>query len=304
VVTFLLYFDLFSNKIVYLILNIIKNQLNMKTKLFLLKEKLYFSFFATLLLVTVANAQITTFPWTENFEDSSPTRASWTQIYEVNNMSWTFATSASTGSSGVTAYDGTKFANYPGTSHNFDKTKLVSPVLNLSGVTSPTVSFYYINPFWSPDQNWLRVFFRISATDPWVQIAEFHSNITAWTSTGNMGIPSNTYQIAIECETDYGYSTLVDAVVVTGSNLSVNDAEKSSKVSIKYYPNPADNVLNFESKEKISEISVYNNVGQKMMDYKVDSDKGQINVSALLRGTYLVRAKTDSGTNTFKMIKK
>lgn len=119
-----------------------------------------------------------TFPWTETFEDNSPTRGDWTQIYEVNNMAWTFASAASTGSSNITAYEGTKFANYPGDSHNFDKTKLVSPPLNLSAVSNPTVSFYYINPFWDPDQNWLRVFYRTSATSPWVQIVEFHSDIT------------------------------------------------------------------------------------------------------------------------------
>ncbi|MBW8523579.1 T9SS type A sorting domain-containing protein [Chryseobacterium chendengshani] len=268
----------------------------MKTKLF--------SSLTTVLFTIVANAQITTFPWTETFEDSSPTRAGWTQVYEVNNMSWTYSTTASTGSSGVTAYDGTKFANYPGTSHNFDKTKLVSPALNLTGVTNPTVSFFYINPYWNPDQNWLRVFFRISATDPWVQIAEFHSNITTWTSSGSMAIPPNTYQIAVECETDYGYSTLVDGLVVTGTNLSVSDAVKTSKSTIKYFPNPAEDVLNYESKEKVYEISVYNNVGQKVLDHKVESNQGKINVSSLVSGTYLVRTKTDSGINSFKMIKK
>lgn len=254
--------------------------------------------------ISFMNAQITTFPWTETFEDNSPTRASWTQIYEVNNMSWTFASTASTGGTGVTAYEGTKFANYPGTSHNFDKTKLVSPVLNLSGVNSPTVSFYYINKLWGSDQNWLRVFYRTSATSAWVQLAEFHSNITAWTSSGSIGLPPTTYQIAIECETDYGYSTLVDAVVVSGANLSVSDVKKTVKSSISYYPNPAQNVLNYKSSEKVSQITVYNSVGQKIQYHKTDSDQGRLDVSALPSGTYIVTGETALGTETFKMIKK
>ncbi len=254
--------------------------------------------------ISFMNAQITTFPWTETFEDNSPTRASWTQIYEVNNMSWTFASTASTGGTGVTAYEGTKFANYPGTSHNFDKTKLVSPVLNLSGVNSPTVSFYYINKLWGSDQNWLRVFYRTSATSAWVQLAEFHSNITAWTSSGSIGLPPTTYQIAIECETDYGYSTLVDAVVVSGANLSVSDVKKTVKSSISYYPNPAQNVLNYKSSEKVNQITVYNSVGQKIQYHKTDSDQGRLDVSALPSGTYIVTGETALGTETFKMIKK
>ena len=254
--------------------------------------------------ISFMNAQITTFPWTETFEDNSPTRASWTQIYEVNNMSWTFASTASTGGTGVTAYEGTKFANYPGTSHNCDKTKLVSPVLNLSGVNSPTVSFYYINKLWGSDQNWLRVFYRTSATSAWVQLAEFHSNITAWTSSGSIGLPPTTYQIAIECETDYGYSTLVDALVVSGANLSVSDVKKTVKSSISYYPNPAQNVLNYKSSEKVNQITVYNSAGQKIQYHKTDSDQGRLDVSALPSGTYIVTGETALGTETFKMIKK
>ena len=276
----------------------------MKTKLFskFVSKRTFLAI--AVLGISFMNAQITTFPWTETFEDNSPTRASWTQIYEVNNMSWTFASTASTGGTGVTAYEGTKFANYPGTSHNFDKTKLVSPVLNLSGVNSPTVSFYYINKLWGSDQNWLRVFYRTSATSAWVQLAEFHSNITAWTSSGSIGLPPTTYQIAIECETDYGYSTLVDALVVSGANLSVSDVKKTVKSSISYYPNPAQNVLNYKSSEKVNQITVYNSVGQKIQSHKTDSDQGRLDVSALPSGTYIVTGETALGTETFKMIKK
>ena len=265
-------------------------------------------FILTMTLVFFAigtNAQITIFPWTETFEDDSPSRDSWTQIYEVNNMSWTYETSPSTGgwlpgSSG--AYEGTKFANYPGTSHNFDKTKLVSPVLDLSAVTDPSISFYYRNPFWSPDQNWLRVFYRISDTDPWIQITEFHSDVVPWTSSGDIALPdpSATYQIAIECETDYGYSTTVDSLVVTGT-LGVNHFLKST---VSFYPNPAENILNFSSHEIVSDINVFNLLGQKVLETKVDSNQGQIDISNLASGNYIVRANAQSGTQLFRVVKK
>lgn len=250
-----------------------------------------------------ANAQISTFPWMETFEDSSPTRGSWTQIYEVNNMSWTFATSPSTGGTGVSAYEGVKFANYPGTSHLFDKTKLVSPVLNLSGVTNPTVSFHFRNPYWNPDQNWLRIFYRTSATSAWLQIAEFHSNVTAWTSSGDIALPdpSATYQIAVEVETDYGYSTTVDALVVNGV-LATSEFEKAAVV--KYYPNPAENVLHFSSHETVSDVAVFNLLGQKVLETKVNANEGQIDISGLASGNYVVQANTGAGKETFKMVKK
>jgi len=161
---------------------------------------------------------ITTFPWTETFNTDSPTLQYWTQIYEVNNMSWTFTNDASTGSYNLDPYDG-NFANFPADSHNFDTTKLVSPILDISGLSNVTLNFVYVNPLWSPDQNWLTIYYRTSSAGPWVQLQEYHTNITTWTPSGNISLPnpSATYQIAIECRTDYGWSTLVDQVVVAGT---------------------------------------------------------------------------------------
>ncbi|MEL1246176.1 T9SS type A sorting domain-containing protein [Flavobacterium sp. DGU11] len=176
-------------------------------------------FLIVLLSVTAGmNAQITSFPWTETFNSDSSTRDSWTQIYELNNMSWTYTQDASTGSYDLDPYDG-DFANFPGTSHDFDTTKLVSPLLNLTGMSNVTLNFVYVNPFWSPDQNWLTIYYRTSAAGAWVQLQEYHSDVTTWTPSGSISLPnpSATYQIAIECKTDYGYSTLVDQVVVNGT---------------------------------------------------------------------------------------
>lgn len=178
----------------------------------------------SLMALTGMNAQVTSFPWTETFEDNSPTRSQWTQIYEVNNMSWTFTTDASTGSYDLGAYQGTMFANYPATSHNFDTTKLVSPVLNMAGMSNVTLEFYYVNPYWGGDQNRVNVYYRTSSASPWVEIATYHEDIDDWTSSGVLTLPNPTatYQIAIECWTDYGYSTLVDQVVVNGTTSSVS----------------------------------------------------------------------------------
>lgn len=249
-----------------------------------------------------ANSQVATFPWTETFEDTSPTRELWTQIYEVNNMSWTFATAPSTGGSGVTAYQGSKMANYPATSHNFDKTKLVSPVLDLSNMATATLSFHYRNPLWNPDQNWLRIFYRTSAESPWVQISEFHSNVGAWTSSGNIDLPtpSATYQIAVECETDYGYSTTVDALVIETTSLSV--AEKNT-LTARFYPNPASDRVFFSANDEIETIAIYNQLGQKVSVQNLGLNHGSIDVSQLAPGYYILKADSQKGTFSYKLIK-
>lgn len=254
-----------------------------------------------------ASAQISTLPWNENFEDSSPTRAQWTQIYEVNNMSWTYATAPSTGGyigaqpASAGAYEGTKMANYPGTSHNFDTTKLVSPPLNLSGYTNVNLNFFYRNPYWNPDQNWLTIFYRTAAASPWVQVIEFHTDVPSWAPSGAIAIPNTAYQIAIQCKTDYGYSTVVDALVLSGSVLS---SPEFAKNTISYFPNPTANVLNFSCRDRVSGISVYNVLGQKVMTAKVNATDGQVDLSSLAPGTYVVEGITESGTEKFKVVKR
>lgn len=276
----------------------------MKTTLFSKNLKNRYLLPAILAFLSIgAKAQVTSFPWTETFEDDSPTRSGWTQIYETNNMIWTFASSATTGSPGITAFGGTKFANFPANSSSADKTKLVSPPLNSSALSSPKISFYLINPQQNGNANWVRLYYRMSATDPWSTLMGFQPPFNSWYFFGNIGMPPNIYQIAIECENNQGYSTLIDNVTISNDVLSVNDILNSSKSSIKYYPNPVKNILNYSGREMINEINIYDANGKKIQTEKTNSDKGSLDLSALNKGMYIISGKTDHGTDTFKIIK-
>lgn len=276
----------------------------MKTNLFSEKMKnRYLSSVLTIFSAIGINAQISTFPWTETFEDSSPTRSAWTQVYETNNMSWTYSSSATTGSSGLTAFAGTKFANFPANSSGADKTKLVTPPLNTSGLSSPKLSFYLVNPQQGANANWVRIYYRMSATDPWNMLMGFQPPFSTWYFFGNIGIPPNVYQIAVECENAQGYSTLVDNFTISNDVLSVNDVLNPLKSSIKYYPNPVNNVLNYAGKEKINQINIYDSNGKNVKSQKINSEKGSIDVSALTKGMYIISGNTEKGTETFKIIK-
>lgn len=260
---------------------------------------------AAILTIGIVQAQVNTFPFFEGFEDNSPTRTAWTQIYETNNMSWDFSASPSTGShlNGSTGpYEGSKMANYPATSHLFDKTKLVSPVLDLSNASAATLQFYYRNPFWSPDQNWLRIFYRTSATSEWNLIQTYHSDIVSWTSSGvlNLPNPSATYQIAIECETDYGYSTTVDALTINITPLSVRE---QNEIVVHFYPNPVKDVLTFTSTENLEKVSIYNLFGQKVLEQKISQNQGQVSLGHLAQGQYVIKAENANGLKSFKFLK-
>ncbi|MDI9529067.1 MAG: hypothetical protein QM233_03965, partial [Candidatus Cloacimonadota bacterium] len=163
-------------------------------------------------------APITSFPWTETFETTSSTRAGWSQIQEFGDKSWTWAT-GSNGGSITTAYDGTLNARYTGSTYNGHITKLVTPTLDLSGVTNPTLSFWYGQEAWGSDQNTLAIYYRTSPTGAWTQIgSDYTSNISSWTQVTGILLPnpSSTYQLAFEGTDNYGRANVLDDVVVSG----------------------------------------------------------------------------------------
>ncbi len=157
---------------------------------------------------------VSTFPFVETFEDDSPTRFSWIQIQEAGSGLWTYAV----GSNGIitTAYEDSLNARFVSTSGtNSPITKLVTPPLDLTSVLAPTVTFAYGQPNWVGDQNELKVYYRISSSDPWVEIAHYTEDVPVWTVT-SLFLPnaSATYQIAFEGINNYGYANVLDSVTV------------------------------------------------------------------------------------------
>lgn len=77
--------------------------------------------------------------------------------------------------------------------------------------------------------------------------------------------------------------------------------EESVANLFKIYPNPTTGLLNIKSNTSISEITVYNNLGQLFFTSE-NSDK--INVSTLSKGIYFVKISNDNGQiETKKIIK-
>ena len=164
----------------------------------------------------VACDAIATFPFTETFEDDSASRDCWTQIQEQNTGDWTYATGSS-GGTVLTANGGTLNARFVSVNPvgNPHITKLVSPVMDLSGASSAEVTFSYAQEDWLGDQNETKVYYRVSDADPWVEIAHYTANVAAWTQeTLDLPNPSATYQIAFEGINNWGRANVIDDVTV------------------------------------------------------------------------------------------
>lgn len=68
------------------------------------------------------------------------------------------------------------------------------------------------------------------------------------------------------------------------------------------YPNPAKDVVNFKTNEKISEVKLFDQLGRLISTIAIDKNK--INVKNLETGVYYLIIKTEKNTYTKKLIKK
>ena len=156
---------------------------------------------------------ISTFPWIEGFESGL---SCWTQDYTVGTIDWT---NEDNYDSSTPAHGGQKLAYFSDNSFSGYTTKLVSPLLDISGLATPYVSFWHLQKAWGSDQDELKVFYRASADSAWTQLAYYTSNISSW-QLDSVALPSasSTYQIAFEGIQNYGYGVGLDDITVYDPN--------------------------------------------------------------------------------------
>ena len=119
----------------------------------------------------------------------------------------------------------------------------------------------------------------------------------AW-STGTPGdslvdVAPGTYQVTI---TDSNSCYVVDTLVISSAN---NISGITGNVQIKLYPNPANNVLNFEwNLNSAAEINMYDLTGALVKTYTANgATLNRFDIHNLAAGTYLIRV-TDKQNNT------
>ena len=135
-------------------------------------------------------------------------------------------------------------------------------------------------------------------TTYWIEVA---SDAIAWETT-NADILGNQDAFRVEGGAWGHTSNSVEYVFdLMCGDLGTGNVHSSE---FNYYPNPVKNVLNISADQKITSVSVYNVAGQKVIN-NVKADNGQVNVSRLVAGTYIVTAILENGkTETFKVVKK
>jgi len=140
-----------------------------------------------------------------DFEDNAMPQG-WTV---EGDATWTVGTGDYSESTG--AYRGNYNARIVHTNNN-DKTYLVSPMLDLTGLVDPYLRFGYINREWSGSVDTLGVYYRVDGGD-WNELFTTTRAHNTWTDVeiDLPGLAAN-YQIGFLMTDDYGYGVGLDDI--------------------------------------------------------------------------------------------
>ncbi len=73
--------------------------------------------------------------------------------------------------------------------------------------------------------------------------------------------------------------------------------------SFSYYPNPVKNTLSLSYSQEITNVEILNLLGQRVCNFKVNSNQPQVDMSTLTNGAYMVKVTSNDQVKTLKIIK-
>jgi hypothetical protein len=156
------------------------------------------------------------FPYTEDFENGGVMADCWMQEYVLGAINWT----VNTGNHNpiAEAHGGAYNAYFYHASQTNNTTKLISPIFDLTNLSSPYVTYWYSKQAWGNDQDFLTVYYRTSPSAPWQQLQMYTTSVETWTKDSLLlPNPSATYQIAFEGLANYGNGITLDDITVNGT---------------------------------------------------------------------------------------
>ncbi len=145
------------------------------------------------------------------------------------------------------------------------------------------------------------------------------SNVTFYTAPGEGSIETDLMRVQqssnpcnpgtssnINTVTDQTYYVFVmNSGAVTDIQIDVTTLGIADNTlgGFTYYPNPTTGILNLNSKETIEMVSIYNLLGQKVMDSSLNTSSSTLDISGLSTGTYVMKVTVNGQTGTYKLLK-
>lgn len=146
-----------------------------------------------------------------------------------------------------------------------------------------------------------------------VHMEVYVNNDLIYTATSNdeLEVVKSSGTITVEVDGDFvlrfvnpgdvGQITL-DDIIWTAHDGTVG-IEDNLVTDFSYFPNPAENILNIQANQPITNVVAYNLLGQAVLNNNNFSN-GQVDISSLTTGAYIFKVTFESGVDkTFKIIK-
>jgi M6 family metalloprotease-like protein len=155
----------------------------------------------------------------ENFEALRSLPTGWTQALLTGNVTWKVQNGGGTsgGSNPSTAHSGTNNMALCDTDAADDIARVYTPKWDAIGYTNLVLNFWHTQAYWSPDQDYLTVFYSTNGGSSWVVVASYSNDVVSWTERSLIlpGTGTNC-MVAFEGNAKYGYGVCIDDVRVTG----------------------------------------------------------------------------------------
>ena len=162
---------------------------------------------------------------------------------------------------------------------------------NIAGVNG--TSFVNLGPTWTEGE-WFNV------------KMEFSGNQVSYSING---VLLSSYNVITEVENftglrivhdNYGGTAFIDNIKINDETMSTDDFNLNS---FKHFVDA--NGLNFVSEFEVSNITIYNNIGQLVASHKMNSTSGIVNLNNLSSGIYVSKIEISNGqTTTVKFVTK
>ena len=179
---------------------------------------------------------------------------------------------------------------------------MIGPEFSLSGITSPVFSMKAksVNDTYGLERFQIAVGNSTDYSEfTIISDGDFIEAPTEWT---NYEFDLSAYEgqnirIAIHYVGNDSFVLQTDAFKVEGT-LGLAENEISD---FEYYYNPFNYILNITSSEKLSNIQIFNMLGQKIIEEDINSYNHQINLGDLSTSIYFIKVESNNGVKTFKL---
>ena len=186
---------------------------------------------------------------------------------------------------------------------NCDNNGLIS--LDLSANTVLTQLGCFSNQLASLDLSANTVLYKLNCENNELTSLNIRNGNNTNMSTGDFRVNNNSNLTCIKVD-DASYSTNNWTNIDVGAYFSTNcpsAIEDFDIFNFEYYPNPVNNTLSVKANESITELIIYDILGQELMHISPNNNEQYIDMSSFNSSTYFMKVIINNTTKTFKILK-